>query len=223
MLIVEELHLLLLRPDGRVESAASVHRLYGEIAAVIVDLALHGRVRVTDEKHPAVQIWSAEPTGHPVLDGALARLTPVNGSRLQSLVMRSKLDPLEEVVASLVHQGVLVRGERGFFGLGSQRTPEVDPGPEALLRSRLTAVLAGTAAPAQADLTLLSILQSLNAAHPVLRTESGGATAGQLKKRIAQLTAGSPEGDAVSKAVNSAVAAALMVAMTPVFVAATVS
>ena len=223
MLIVEELHLLLLRPDGRVESAASVHRQYGEIGAVIVDLALHGRVTVTAEKNPAVQIVSAEPTGHPVLDGALERLAPVDGKRLQSLVMRSKLDPLDDVVASLVAQGVLVRGERGFFGLGSERTPEADPGPEALLRSRLAAVLAGAAAPTAADLTLLSILQGLNAAHTILREESAGATAGQLKKRIAELTAGSPAGDAVSKAVNSAVAAALMAAMTPVFVAATVT
>lgn len=223
MLIVEELHLLLLRPDGRIESAASVHRLYGEIAAVVVDLALHGRVTVTPEKNPAVQIVSAEPTGHPVLDSALARLTPVDGKRLQSLVMRSKLDPLDDVVASLVSQGVLVRGERGFFGLGSQRTPEVDPGPEALLRSRLTAVLAGTAAPTPADLTLLSILQGLNAAHAILREESAGASAGQLKKRIAQLTAGSAAGDAVSKAVNAAVTAALMAAMTPVIVATTIT
>lgn len=223
MLIVEELHLLLLRPDGRVESAASVHRLYGEIAAVIVDLTLHGRVTVTAEKHPVVQIVSADPTGHPVLDGVLARLAPVNGKRLQSLVMRSKLDPLEDVVASLVAQGVLVRGERGFFGVGAQRTPEADPGPEALLRSRLASVLSGAAAPTQADLTLLSILQGLNAAHPILRAEAAGATAGQLKKRIAQLTAGSSAGDAVSKAVNAAVTAALMAAMTPVFVAATIS
>lgn len=223
MLIVEELHLLLLRPDGRREGAASVNRLYGEIAAVIVDLVLNGRVTVTAEKHPRVQIVSTEPTGDPVLDGALSRLAPVNGSRLQSLLMRTKLDPLEDVVASLVAQGVLVRGERGFLGLGSQRTPEVDPGPEALLRSRLAAVLAGTAAPAQADLALLSILQGLNAAHPILRAESGGATAGQLKKRIEQLTAGSPAGDAVAKAVNAAVAAVLMAVMTPVFIAATVT
>ena len=47
MLIVEELHLLLLRPDGRVESPVSVNRLYGEVAAVIVDLALHGRISVS--------------------------------------------------------------------------------------------------------------------------------------------------------------------------------
>ena len=221
MLIVEELHLLLLRPDGRVESAASVHRLYGEIAAVIVDLVLHGRVTVTADKHPAVQILSTEPTGHPVLDAALTRLGPVNGKRLQSLVMRAKLDPLEEVVTALVARGVLVRGERGFFG--GHRTPEVDPGPERMLRSRLAAVLAGTLAPTQADLTLLSILQGLNAAHPLLREEAPGVTAGQLKKRIEQLAAGSSAGDAVSKAVDAAVAAALMAVMTPVFVAATIS
>ena len=114
-----------------------------------------------------------------------------------------------------------MRGERGFFG--GQRTPEVDPGPERMLRSRLAAVLAGALAPTQADLTLLSILQGLNAAHPLLREEAPGVTAGQLKKRIEQLAAGSSAGDAVSKAVDAAVAAALMAVMTPVFVAATIS
>lgn len=221
MLIVEELHLLLTRPDGRVESAASVHRLFGAIGAVIADLALHGRVVVTEEKNAVVQVVSTEPTGHPVLDAALVRLAPLSGKRLQSLLMRSKLDPLEQVVDSLVAQRVLVRGERGFFGMGSQRTPETDPGPELVLRSRLAAVLAGTAAPTEADLTLLAILQGMNAAHPILRDEAGGANAGQLKKRIEQLTAGSVAGDAVAKAVNTAVAAALMAAMTPVIVATT--
>ena len=184
MLIVEELHLLLTRPDGRVESAASVLRLFAAIAAVIVDLALHDRVVVTEEKNPAVQVVSATPTGDPVLDVALARLAPLSGKRLQSLLMRTKLDPLDEVVGSLVAQGVLVRGERGFFGLGSLRTPETDPGPETRIRSRLSAVLAGSAAPTQADLTILAILQGMNAAHGVLRDEAGGVSARQLKQRI---------------------------------------
>ncbi|MDQ0727811.1 GPP34 family phosphoprotein [Microbacterium sp. W4I20] len=223
MLIVEELHLLLLRPDGRVENAATAHRLYGEIAAVIVDLALHGRVVVTEEKHPVVHVVSTEPTGNSVLDASLARIAPLTGKRLQSFLTRTKIDPLDEVVASLVAQGALVRGERGFFGLGAERTPESDPGPEMLLRSRLAAVLAGSAAPSQADLTLLSILQGLNAAHSILRTEAGLVSAGHLKRRIEELSARSAAGDAVSKAVNDAVTAALMVAMTPVFVAATMS
>lgn len=223
MLIVEELHMLLLRPDGRVESAVSVNRLYGEVAAVLVDLALHGRISVSDEKNPVVDIVSNEPTGNPILDTTLQRLVPMRGKRLQSLVVRPKLDPLEIVVESLVVQGVLVRGERGFFGWGSARTPESDPAPEQVLRSRLAAVLAGTGAPTQADLALLSILQNLNAAHAILRAECGDVSARDLKKRIEQLTAGSPTGDAVAKAVNDAIAAAMVAIMTPTIVAATIT
>lgn len=215
--------MLLLRPDGRTESAVSVNRLYGEVAAVIVDLALHGRVTVSDDKNPVVEIVSMEPTGNPILDTTLQRLVPLRGKRLQSLVARPKLDPLEIVVESLVVQGVLVQGERGFFGWGSARTPESDPGPEHLLRSRLAAVLAGTAAPTQADLALLSILQNLDAAHAILREESGGLSSRDLKKRITELTAGSAAGDAVARAVQDAIAAAMVAIMTPTIVAATIT
>lgn len=223
MLIVEELHMLLLRPDGRVESAVSVNRLYGEIAAVIVDLALHGRIAVSDEKNPVVEIVSTDPTGNPILDTTLQRLVPLRGKRLQSLVVRPKLDPLEIVVESLIVQGVLVRGERGFFGWGSARTPESDSTPEQALRARLAAVLAGTGAPTQADLALLAILQNLNAAHAILREECGGLSSRDLKKRIEQLTAGSQAGDAVAKAVNDAITAAMVAIMTPTIVAATIT
>ena len=223
MLIVEELHMLLLRPDGRVESAVSVNRLYGEVAAVIVDLALHGRIAVSDEKNPVIEIVSTDPTGNPILDTTLQRLVPLRGKRLQSLVVRPKLDPLEIVVESLIVQGVLVRGERGFFGWGSARTPESDSTPEQALRARLAAVIAGTGAPTQADLALLAILQNLNAAHAILREECGGRSSRDLKKRIEQLTAGSQAGDAVAKAVNDAITAAMVAIMTPTIVAATIT
>lgn len=215
--------MLLLRPDGRVESAVSVNRLYGEVAAVIVDLALHGRIAVSDEKNPVVEIVSTDPTGNPILDTTLQRLVPLRGKRLQSLVVRPKLDPLEIVVESLIVQGVLVRGERGFFGWGSARTPESDSTPEQALRARLAAVLAGTGAPTQADLALLAILQNLNAAHAILREECGGLSSRDLKKRIEQLTAGSRAGDAVAKAVNDAITAAMVAIMTPTIVAATIT
>lgn len=223
MLIVEELHMLLLRPDGRVESSVSVNRLYGEVAAVIVDLVLHGRVTVSNEKNPVVDIVSTQPTGNPILDSTLERLVPLRGKRLQSLVTRPKLDPLEIVVESLVVQGVLIRGERGFFGWGAARTPESDSTPEQTLRARLAAVLAGTLAPTQADLALLSILQNLNAAHSILRDECGGLSSRDLKKRIDELTAGSAAGDAVAKAVNDAITAAMIAIMTPTIVAATIT
>lgn len=223
MLIVEELHMLLLRPDGRVESAVSVNRLYAEVAAVIVDLALHGRIAVSTEKHPVVDVVSLEPTGNPILDTTLERIAPLRGKRLQSLVARPALDPLEVVVESLVVQGVLVRGERGFFGWGAARTPESDSTPEQTLRARLAGVLAGTLAPTQPDLALLSILQNLNAAHAILREECGGVSSRDLKKRIEDLTAGSAAGDAVAKAVNDAITTAMIAIMTPTIVAATIT
>ncbi|MFJ4223285.1 GPP34 family phosphoprotein [Microbacterium sp. NPDC089695] len=227
MLIVEELHMLLLRPDGRVESSVSVNRLYGEIAAVLTDLALRGRIRITDDRHPVVEIASTEPTGHPVLDETLERLVPLRGKRLQSLVARPKLDPLDVVVESLVVQGVLVRGERGFFGWGSARTPESDPAPELILRARLAEVLAGARTPTRTDLSLLSILQHLGAAHALLREECAGVSASELKTRIGELVAGSTEapgaaaGAAVATAIDLAMAAAMMAAMTPAVVVAT--
>ena len=151
------------------------------------------------------------------------RLVPLRGKRLQSLVVRPKLDPLEVVVESLIAQGVLIRGERGFFGWGAARTPESDSAPEQMLRARLAAVLAGRGSPTQADLALLSILQNLNCAHAILRDECGGMSARDLKKRIEELTAGSPAGDAVAKAVNDAITAAMVAVMTPTIVAATIT
>lgn len=222
MLIVEELHLLLLRPDGRVENSVHLNRLYGEVAAAITDLALTGRIAVTDEKHPIVEIVSTQPTGHPVLDATLQRIVPMRGKRLQSLVVRPRLDPLDVVVESLVVQGVLVKGERGFFGWGAVRTPESDPAPELLLRARLAAVISGERTATAQDTVLLAILQSLGAAHSILRDECGGVTAGELKDRIAQLRAGSAAGDAVARAVGTAISAALMAAMTPAIVATNV-
>lgn len=229
MLIVEELHMLLLRPDGRVETSVSGNRLYGEVAAVLTDLALRGRIRLTEDRHPVVEIVSTEPTGHPVLDSTLERIVHLRGKRLQSIIARPKLDPLDVVVESLVVQGVLIRGERGFFGWGSARTPESDPAPELVLRERLAAVIAGDRAPTRADLSLLGILQSLGVAHAILREECAGASAKELETRIRDLAsgvdgaAGAAVGDAVAAALTTAMAAAMAAAMTPVVVAATVS
>lgn len=223
MLITEELHLLLLRPDGRGEASAWSYRAYGEVAAVIVDLALHERVTVSEEKRPVVEVFSTQPTGHPVLDATLTRLAPLSGKRLSSLVQRSSLDPKDEIIDSLVAQHVLVRGERGFFGLGAVKTPEADPGPERLLRARLAAVIAGTAAPTAPDLTLLAILHAMNAAHAVLREEKGGLSSWQLKKRIEQLTSDSPAGEAVASAVSAVIMAVMTATIIPVVISTSTS
>lgn len=118
MLISEKLHLLLVRSDGKDEPSVWGTRSYAEIAAVVIDLAYAGRVRLSAEKHPRVRIVSPAPTGRPVLDGELTTLAPRDGDRLDSLVGRGALDPRELLGESLIAQGVLARGSKGFLGMG---------------------------------------------------------------------------------------------------------
>lgn len=218
MLIVEELHLLLTTAKGTQESPGT-QRGYGLTAALLTDLALAGCVVITEAKKPRVNLTSATPTGNPVLDFGLARLRLKNGAKLDDLVMWSKLDPIVVVTESLVSSGVLMFGDRAFLGLGKPRTPEVDPEPERRLRARLAAVLAGTTQPTAADATLLSILQGLEVAKRVLKTEADGMSGRELKKRISEIVDNSPAGDSVGKAVQSMNAAVINGAITTFVVA----
>lgn len=212
MLIVEALHLLLTKDDEGTPETYS-YRDLGASAALITDLMVAERVTLTEEKRPRVQVISTQPTGNPVLDAALPVLAERDGKRLDSLVVWKKLDPRDEVVDSLVQQGILELGERTMLGLGAPKTPERNPEPEQMLRQRLAAVLAGQAGPDIGDTTVLAILQAMNVAHKILQEESGGLRAGQLKKRIKEVVETSPAGTAVEKAVQ-AMTIAIMTATT---------
>lgn len=202
MLIVEELYLLLTKAEGTQERPGTP-RAYGLVAAVVTDLIVAERVALTEEKRPRVMVALNQATGHPVLDTALALIGQKDGRRLESLVTWGKLDPEAQVVDSLVRAGVLEMGDRTFLGLGRPRTPEANAGPEQMLRARLAAVLAGQAWPTAADATLLSVLQALGIARPILAAESGGMKARELKHRINEVVAASPAGTAVERAVQA--------------------
>ncbi|GAA4190444.1 hypothetical protein GCM10022219_07820 [Microbacterium oryzae] len=222
MLIVEELHLLLTTADGAQERSGSM-RAYGEAAAIVTDLVLANRVTLSEEKRPRVQITSDAPIGHPVLDFALERLLAKDGARLDSVITWAKLDPEQPVVASLVDAGVLAIGERTFWGLGKARTPEADPAPEAALRARLAAVLAGTAPAGVADATLLAILQGLDVAGTILREEAAGRRPRALKARISEIVGASPAGSAVERAVQAMNTAIMTAAIIPAITVTTIT
>lgn len=212
MLIVEYLHLLLTTPKGTPENWASFRKI-GETGALLTDLVVAERITLSDDKHPRLELLSTFPTGHSVLDAALPLVAQRHGKRLDQVVTWGKLDPRDDVVASLVARGVLSLGERTFLGLGGPRTPEVNPEPEQEIRARLAAVLAGAAPADIAEATLLGILQGMGAAHAILRDESGGLRTGQLKKRISQVVEESPAGTAVTRAVQAITIAAATAAV----------
>lgn len=67
MNITEELFLLLLRDNGKDESWGT-HRDYGLRGAAVADLVVAGRIALSADKDPRLQVLDAAPTGDPVLD-----------------------------------------------------------------------------------------------------------------------------------------------------------
>lgn len=211
MLITEELHLLMLRPDGRSESVFAQQGI-AQAATLVVDLVVAGRVELTAGRRPRICLRSTQPTGDPVLDWGLERLAPFDGRRLATAVMAPRLDPREVTTDALVAAGVVERGQKRFFGLSPTRFPETDPRPEQRVRARLSAVIAGTAAPTIADVTLLGVLQAILVAPHVLQGE-GGLRGRRLAARIRQIVQESQTADAVDSAV-AAVSSVIMMTAT---------
>lgn len=209
MLIVEDLFLLLRRDDGKPENAY-IYNSYGLAAAVVSDLILAGRVRLTPDPcdpDPRVQVVDERPTGQLTLDAALEVLRGRTDTALSALIADSALDPEPTVARNLADAGIVEVVEKRALGLVPARYPVLDPAPENRTRQRLRAVLAGQP-PTPADTTLLSILQALGMVTKVLADELGDLSAEDAKDRIAALTAKDPAGQALGTA-EEAVHAAL--------------
>lgn len=214
MLINEELHLLLHRPDGRPEQAW-VHRASGAVAALVVDLTIARRVHVTPQRRPRLHLVSATLTGDPVLDAAIRRLPYYSGRPLDRILTAPRLDPYEHTVTALVADGVLTLGEPRAGG-GFVRAAERDPEPELAIRARLARVIDGVAEPTAADVTLLAILQALGVAPRLLRAERGVLTGRELAARIADLTYTAPLGRPLEGTLPALVGALLSVTGDPI-------
>jgi len=211
MLICEKLFLLLTKDSGSPESRTA-KATYGLNGALLVDLLLAGRVALNEDRNPRINIVNPAPTNHPVLDQALQIIPAKNGKRFSSFVPWGKLNPTEDIVASLSTAGIIRVDTSGLLGSFSPRYPAVNPDPEQQLRKHLYAVLQGKQIVSEADGTILSILQGLSVASRVLPRAHTGLSRGALRRRIKEIAQANPAGSAVSRAVNAtngAMAAAL--------------
>ncbi|MDO5627837.1 MAG: GPP34 family phosphoprotein [Mobilicoccus sp.] len=222
MLIAEDLLLLLTRDDGKPENAFA-YSAYGYAAGNITDLALRGRLTLSDHKDPRVSISDPTPTGEPALDAALARLSDRDGKRVSSLVTDKRVAAEDEVVAGLQRAGVIEVEPKRLLGLVGERRPVADPTRERDLRDRLRLVLAGSSA-SPAESTLLALLCGLDMAPKVLAQETV-LSKRELKKRIEAITEEATTGSDVSAAVRRAVSsmntAIMTAAIVPTITAAT--
>ncbi|SMQ16429.1 Golgi phosphoprotein 3 (GPP34) [Streptomyces sp. Ag82_O1-12] len=125
--------------------------------ALLVELALAGRIGVTDDR---VTVLDATPLGDPALDTALADIAGRDkpGSA-KDWITRLKTDAMAWANRGLIEKGLVREEKKKVLGLFSvRRYPETDGSVEAAVRQRLDAVVLRGAAPDERTASLVALL-----------------------------------------------------------------
>lgn len=152
--------LCLLGHDPESGRSQSSHLDLGLAGAVLVELALAGRVDVDDDR---VVVLDDSPTDDALLDDALGRIAGDKPRAPDDWVSRLQKGLREQVLTRLVEVGVLDHQTSKLLGLFTRhRWREVDPEPEAQVRGRLeTVVLHGTE-PDQRTAALVGLVRAVD-------------------------------------------------------------
>lgn len=128
----------------------------GMAAAVLIDLALAGRVGYSNGMLVATD---PTPTGEPIADEVLARLVADDPHTPAQWVQRLRHGLRQRVLADLVARGVVRDVDETTLGvIHLHRYPTIDPGPEADARQRLGAALTGQTPPDGRTAALATVL-----------------------------------------------------------------
>jgi hypothetical protein len=157
----------------------------GMAAAVLVELALAGRIAYADGN---LAVVDPTPTGESVTDEVLARIAADTPHTPASWVQRLRHGLRDKILGDLCTQGVVRdvdETELGFIHV--HRYPVVDSSVEADTRQRLAEALAGAAAPDERTAALATLVV-------VLRMESAlgvsGEEAATARRRLEEIATG---------------------------------
>jgi hypothetical protein len=200
MLIVEDLMLLLLDDETGTPAAAGTlpYTLGG---AVLVELALLGRVETDGSKVHAV---GDGPLPDPLLQDAYDKVAekPRGAQTLLLTIGSSLWDP---VIDRLIERGLIRREKKRVLGLFRMtQLPAAEHEHEAAVRAKIRAVLVNGAEP-DARTAALTALLSASGALPMLRPQL--AWSGPVIERAKALEQGNWGADAVNTAVVRTAAA----------------
>lgn len=217
----EELMLLSLDDDKGV--AKEQQRVgYAVAGAALVELALAGRIEVTDEKAPKVLVRDAAPVGVAPLDGVLASVAGREKPRTaQDWVSRLASDTVKSARESLVDRGLVREEHKKVLGIFPRQTfPEADGGPEAALRQRLSDVLVAGAEPDERTAALVVVLHGAGLSK-LLVPEDRSVTAKELDARMKEIAASHWAAKAVRRTIEGVQAAVIAAVMIPTIVTTT--
>ncbi|WP_410809888.1 GOLPH3/VPS74 family protein [Micromonospora sp. 067-2] len=157
----------------------------GMAAAVLVELALAGRIAYGDG---SLTVVDPTPTGEPVTDEVLGRIAADTPHTPASWVQRLRHGLRDRILGDLCRQGVVRdvdETELGFIHV--HRYPVVDRSVEAETRLRLAEALTGAAAPDERTAALATLVV-------VLRMESAlgvsGDAAADARRRLTDIATG---------------------------------
>ncbi|MFJ7770126.1 GPP34 family phosphoprotein [Streptomyces sp. NPDC097107] len=192
--------LLLISLDDESGTAKESAKVAPAIAAAsLVELALAGRIDVSDDK---VTVLDATPLGEPALDAALEAVAGKDrpGST-KDWINRLRTDAVARANTGLIGKG-LVREERkkvlGLFPV--RRYPEADGSVEAAVRQRLDAVVLSGAAPDERTASLVALLHGAK----LHRLAFPGADARRVEAAMESVSRGQWSATAVRHVVKAA-------------------
>ena len=200
-LIVEDVLLLMLDDEyGVPAGAGTLHYTLG--GAVLVELALHGRIRSDDSRaglNGSLVVSAGDgPLPDPLLQSTYDAIA-ARPRQIQTLLLTVGAELWEPVTERLVDRGLISRERKRFLGLFPTTTlPAADTRYESALREKMRAVLEDGAIPdarLAAVIALISASGTLPTMHPVPRWSGAVAT------RAKQFE----QGNWGAQAVNSAV------------------
>lgn len=240
MLIAEAVLLLALDDEkGTVDSGAwlQIDNTIG--GALLLELTLQERIEVTGDLEQAVGadgkpikpgrlvIRNSTPTGDDILDSVLERLPKVEGKKAEWAIPVAYKGARDALTERLAAAGILTKEKRKVLGIfPSTSWPTADGGPEAELRSRITAVLDGGEQPDQLVGCVIAMAQAANVLSVLVPTkdkELRKARSDRAKKLATAEGQGGWAIGATTAAVQATMVALTAATMTTVISAAVVT
>ncbi|MET7965926.1 GPP34 family phosphoprotein [Micromonospora sp. NPDC005305] len=222
LLLTDEL-VLLAYDDAGTNRLGRPHLDYGLAGAVLLELALAGRVEVTGGR---LRVADPAPTGVPLLDQALATVGGDRPRKPKDWIGRLAKGLPDRVLDGLVDAGVLRReSERVLWVFPRTRYPSptgAEPAVETAARERLRAALAADGPVDARTAALLTLTRAVGLDRKLFRE----LPRDRVKGRLAEISAGDWASAATKKAIEETQAAVLVAttaATTAAIAATTVS
>jgi plasmid stability protein len=158
--LAEELLLLAYDNESGKAIGSRIGLDLGMAAAVLVDLALAGRIAYSDG---TIIVTHNDPTGEPIADDILARIAADTPHTPASWVQRLRHGLRARVLADLCARGVICDVDEtamdGFVHL--HRYPTIDASVETEVRERLSKALTGEEVPAERTAALATLVAAV--------------------------------------------------------------